>query len=182
MLSGGIMIHLYLKETQEKASEAAHELLNAVLEEAYGICAPEILTGPQGKPFLPGGPEFNISHSCGHVAVAFSPLPVGLDVEAVRPYLEKLPERIFSPEELSWFLCRGSTKIDFFTLWTLKESYYKYLGTGLPGFPNGTNFYLDEKKQWKMGNSGLYFKVLAEKNLSLALCSQEEIEVTIHRV
>ena len=176
------MIHLYLKTTEKKESEAAHELLAEILREVYGIYEPEFQTGPQGKPYLPGGPEFNISHSRGHVAVAFSDRPVGLDIELVRPYLEKLPERIFSPEELAWFRGRSCTKADFFTLWTLKESYYKFLGTGLPGFPNGTSFYQDGKKRWKMGDSGLYFKVLEEKSLSLAICCQEETEIMIHRM
>lgn len=175
------MIHLYLKTTEGKESVAAHELLEFVLKEVYGISEPRLELGEHGKPYLSHGPEFNISHSRGYVAVAFSDTPVGLDVEVVRPYLEKLPERIFSPEELEWFQRRGRTKVDFFTLWTLKESYYKYLGTGLTGFPNGTKFY-QENKRWKMGDSGLYFKVVEEKNLSLALCSQREIEVTIHRM
>ena len=176
------MIHLYLKTTEGKDSEAAHLLLEQVLREEYCITAPEFLQGPQGKPYLPGGPEFNISHSRGHVAVAFSSRPLGLDVELVRPFLEKLPERIFSPRELAWFRGRSSTKADFFTLWTLKESYYKYLGTGLPGFPNGTSFYQDEKKRWKMGDSGLWFATLEEKSLSLAICCQEETEIMIHRM
>ena len=79
-----------------------------------------------------------------------------------------------------WFEGRGQTKIDFFTLWTLKESYYKFLGTGLPGFPNGTVF--EKKGEWKLRDSGLYFKVLQENNLLLTVCSQEQDEIRIHRV
>lgn len=174
------MIDIYLSHTDEKESPAARELLLRVLEEEYGILSPDIKIGDQGKPYVEGGPNFSISHSRGNIAVAFSKADVGLDMEQVRPYHEKLPRRIFSKEELLWFEVRGETRIDFFTLWTLKESYYKFLGTGLPGFPNGTVF--EKIGEWKLRDSGLCFRVLQEKNLLLTVCSQEQEEIRIHRV
>lgn len=174
------MIHLYIKESPEKDSETAHALLHRALGQEYGIDCPKLELGPYGKPFLPGGPEFNISHSRGYVAVAISDQPVGLDMELVRSYHEKLPERIFSPGELEWFQRRGRTRVDFFTLWTLKESYYKYLGTGLPGFPNETDFRKEGK--WIMGGSGLSFTILEEKSLLLAVCCREQMEIRLHRM
>ena len=174
------MIDIYLSHTDEKESPAARRLLLQVLEKEYAISEPAIQTGQQGKPYLENGPCFSISHSRGNIAVAVSRREVGLDMEQVRHYHEKLPRRIFSKEELLWFEGRGQTKIDFFTLWTLKESYYKFLGTGLPGFPNGTVF--EKKGEWKLRDSGLYFKVLQENNLLLTVCSQEQQEIRIHRV
>jgi 4'-phosphopantetheinyl transferase len=167
------MIKLYLRETNRPQSEAAHGLL----EEALEFQLPELCYGPQGKPYLSEGPQFNLSHSRGFVGAAVSDGPVGLDLELVRPYLEKLPGRIFSPLELAWFRQRGETRLDFFTLWTLKESYYKFLGTGLPGFPNGTEFYFDGA--WHLQGSDLFFTVLTEKNLCIALCSDAEEKILV---
>jgi 4'-phosphopantetheinyl transferase len=167
------MIKLYLRQTELPQSQAAH----ALLEEVLGRKTLGLQYGPQGKPYLPEGPQFNLSHSRDVVGVAVSDRPVGLDLELVRPFLEKLPGRIFSPVELKWFRERGETKLDFFTLWTLKESYYKFLGTGLPGFPDGTEFYFDGA--WQLKDSGLWFSVKAEKNLCIALCSDAEEKISV---
>ena len=174
------MIDIYLSHTDEKESPAARDLLLRVLEHEYGRLNPLIQTGGQGKPFVEGGPCFSISHSRGDIAVAVSQKEIGLDMEQVRPYHEKLPPRIFSREELQWFAERGETRIDFFTLWTLKESYYKFLGSGLPGFPNGTIF--EKTDRWKLQGNELCFSVLQENNLLLTVCSQEQDEIRVHRV
>jgi len=172
------MIALYLKETEAPQSAAAHALLEEVLLREYGISAPQLQLGPRGKPYLPGGPEFNLSHTHGAVAAAISDSPVGLDVERVRPFHQLVPQRIMSPGEYRWFLERGERKRDFFVLWTLKESYYKLLGDGLPGFPNGTDFYYDGK--WHLRGERLFFSVLEKNNLLLTLCSEKEISVSFH--
>ena len=171
------MVRLFLTYTDENQSEAARELLLKVLAQDYNMDSPEILCTEHGKPYIPGGPCFSISHSRGYVGVAIGDRELGLDLELVRPFPEKLPKRIFSADEHEWFLERRETKADFFTLWTLKESYYKYLGTGLPGFPNGTEFYKD--KRWHLRDSDLCFSVMEEKNLLIALCSDKQIDAKI---
>lgn len=173
------MIKVYITMASGNESEAAHRLLNEVLSREYGIYKPELVLGPWGKPAVTNGPAFSISHSKGYAALAVGEKPVGLDLELVRPYMEKLPERIFSPGELDWFRSRYSTKVDFFTLWTLKESYLKYLGTGLTGFPNHTDFYQDRGKQWHLRGENLSFQVFEEKKLLLTVCSQEKEEIRI---
>lgn len=174
------MIHLYLKEVQWALSQAAHDMLRMGLKNEYGIHEAVLAYSDRGKPYLPGGPSFSISHSRGFAAVAISDRPVGLDLERVRSFSELLPERVFSRIELEWFRQRGERREDFFTLWTLKECYYKYLGTGLPGFPNGTEFFHDG--EWHLRGSSLWFSVLEEKNLLLTLCGEEQSEVMIHRL
>lgn len=172
------MIQVYLRETEEPLSQAAHSLLCQVLEREYGISRPELLRGPYGKPYLKEGPCFNLSHTHGAVAAAVSERPVGIDLERVRPYLSKLPERVLSPVELRWFRSGGERKTDFFTLWTLKESFLKLQGTGLTGFPNETEFYFEDR--WRLRNSGLYFSVFCEKDLLLSVCGEEQSEIRLH--
>lgn len=171
------MIELYLRESTDPGSQAAETLLEEILGER-GIFQPERLVGPHGKPYLENGPEFNLSHTRGVVAVAVSESPVGLDIERLRPYLPSLPKRVLSPGERSWFSGRGERPEDFFTLWTLKESYLKFLGTGLRGIPNETEFYYDG--QWHLRNSALWFWTFAEKDLRVALCGDAQCEVTYH--
>ena len=172
---------LYLLETEEPQSQAAHELLSRILREQYQISQPELMIGPHGKPYLEGGPHFSISHSRGMVAVAIGDSNMGLDIEVIRRFHQLVPQRIMSRREYEWFCSRGELKRDFFTLWTLKESYYKYLGTGLQGFPNDTEFFYDGQ-QWKLLGEELRFQVLEEKNLLMTVCSHEQEAIILHRL
>lgn len=172
------MINLYVKAISGAESSATRQLLLEVLERDHGIVEPEICLGAQGKPYIVGGPAISISHSHGYGLVAVGEEPLGVDMEVVRPYSEKLPERIFSPVELKWFQEGLSTKVRFFTLWTLKEAYYKYLGTGLPGIPRDTSFERINGR-WRNGDSDCCFSVLEEKNLLIAVCSNKQIEISL---
>ena len=120
---------LYLLKTDASQSQAAHALLNRILREQYQISQPELIIGPHGKPYLENGPHFSISHSRGMVAVAIGDRNMGLDIEVIRRFHQLVPQRIMSRTEYQWFCRRGELKRDFFALWTLKESYFKYLGT-----------------------------------------------------
>lgn len=86
----------------------------------------------RGKPAFENAPwlHFSISHSGGLWACAFSPHPVGLDMEDMRRKVNGgIIKRFFNPKE------REYVKNDeaFFMVWTAKESYVKLLGTGIGG-------------------------------------------------
>ena len=93
-----------------------------------------------GKPFaLVDGSEapisFNVSHSGKHGLLAFAPLGrLGVDVEErfARIDLDAMVGTVFVPEEQADFASvRENDKHQlFFTLWTLKETLVKALGTG----------------------------------------------------
>ncbi len=75
-----------------------------------------VFIGNNGKP-MANGCYFNISHSHGLVACAVAEVPVGIDVEKIRPISPRLL-RILSPAERESVRCDE----DFFRLWTLKEA------------------------------------------------------------
>lgn len=89
-----------------------------------------------GKPLVPGGPSFSISHSGGFVLLAFAADGrLGVDVEAVRVPrdLLKLARRAFVPEEAAEIAAmREDERLrPFFRIWSRKEAILKALGTGL---------------------------------------------------
>ncbi|MCO5258071.1 MAG: 4'-phosphopantetheinyl transferase superfamily protein [Lentimicrobium sp.] len=93
-------------------------------------------TGEKGKPEPAGfrGIHFNISHSGDWVVAALSSSAVGVDVERMRKAPEGVANRFFSEKEKAWLAAAGDEKEKaeiFFTLWTLKESFLKAIGTGL---------------------------------------------------
>lgn len=128
------MVSLWLCQSGE-SRDAAHAMLRRLLERE-GFLAPSIQTGPGGKPFLPDGPHFNLSHSGPWALCAMGDEEVGCDVETIRPRRPGLPRYALSDREFQWFSQRGSSWEDFYTLWTLKESLCKYTGRGLDCSPH----------------------------------------------
>lgn len=88
-----------------------------------------------GKPRIPDFPEFhyNLSHSGRWVVLAFGSSPVGVDVEQLRPDtdVDAMASRFFCREEQEFIRQGPDARRRFFEVWTRKESYLKYLGTGL---------------------------------------------------
>ena len=166
------MILVLWRESEDPSAEARRLLREGLKRLGFSACDPA--HDALGKPYLPGGPQISLSHTRGAAAAAISTEgPVGVDLEAMREIRPGLARRTMSPSEYAWYASRGARQEDFFTLWTLKESYYKYLGTGLTGFPNGTDFRL-EGDRWRLGEEPLGFFTEKKDLLILSLCGREE--------
>jgi 4'-phosphopantetheinyl transferase len=86
---------------------------------------------PHGKPVLPGGPPFSLSHAGDVVGVAVrTDGPVGLDVERIRAVgdLAALAAHVYSPAEQNG---RVPDAVAFFRTWTRKEAVVKATADGL---------------------------------------------------
>lgn len=141
------MIKIYFCERVPEPDKKAdgisqHRLAYRLLEQSIRENWPETekepfhyTAAPGGKPRLEGHPEihFNISHCAACAACALGDAPVGIDVENRFPWKESLAARIchplererlrkLEPEEQEQWLNR---------IWSRKESYLKYLGTGI---------------------------------------------------
>lgn len=87
-----------------------------------------------GKPFLKNMDDFsyNISHSGDWVVIAYGNAEVGIDIEKIQYVNQSIVDRIFTKEEKDYVY--SGLKMEqgkrFTQIWTLKESYVKYLGTG----------------------------------------------------
>lgn len=92
--------------------------------------ASDVIRTPWGKPYLPHGPHFNLSHSGDKVVLLVDESPSGVDVEQVLPYSPAVARRVFTPREQAW-LRATATDAAFYRLWTGKESIMKALGMGL---------------------------------------------------
>ena len=85
--------------------------------------------GEHGKPFLPGGPAFSLSHSGSLAVLAVSGGDVGADAERVAPVREPLLSRVLTEAERRWAAEDPERRFAF--LWTRKEAALKYLGCGI---------------------------------------------------
>lgn len=89
-----------------------------------------------GKPYAAELPvEFSISHSGDFVLCALSDHPVGADIERIRDVSDRLVSYVCSEDEMRFLSENGiledERKRRFFRVWTAKEAYYKYIGTGI---------------------------------------------------
>ena len=124
-------------ESDRQSYAASHAMLRLLLARYGSVDArADFSTGIYGKPFLPGPIQFNLSHTRGLVACAFSSsAPVGVDVETLRRPNDwgRLVAHIQSDEEAEVLraLPESARQREFYASWTLKEAWSKATGAGL---------------------------------------------------
>lgn len=79
----------------------------ALLEAALGPALSRVEQAPGGKPYLPGGPAFSLSHCPQFAVVALSDTSVGVDVEPLSALETPAAVRDWTARE-SWGKCRGT--------------------------------------------------------------------------
>ncbi len=105
-----------------------------LLASALGLPLPlKICTAQNGKPYLDGEREFNISHSGDYVICAVGKNPVGADIEKIGRVKEAVFNRIASPleKEVAEKLSPSERDEYYCSVWTKKESLLKLTGEGI---------------------------------------------------
>ncbi len=108
--------------------------------------------GEKGKPFLENKKgEFSLSHSGNFVLLAVSDEKIGADIECIRPVNKNIIKKICTLKEAEFVEnAQGEEKnIRLLLIWTFKEAYFKYLGTGLGDFQSVS--YFDESIKREQG-------------------------------
>ena len=138
----------YRKIKPGQGHEEGRKLLAQMYFQRTGKTLPEILVGERGKPyFADGSCHFSISHTKHHVFCVLSDTPVGVDAEELgRDINLSLADKILSPAEKAQFEDAEDKKRALLTFWVLKEAAGKRTGEGINGYPNKTNFSLDDPR------------------------------------
>ena len=128
--------------------EAGRELLAALYRAETGEDLPEIRVADRGKPYFATGKwHFSISHTPRHAFCALSERPVGIDAEELdRDISLRLADKVLSPGERAQFDAAADKRLALLTFWVLKEAAVKCSGEGLRGYPNHTDFSLDDPR------------------------------------
>ena len=136
----------------ELKGRTGHEAGRQLLAEAYraqtGEDLPEIRITDRGKPYFPDSPwHFSISHTPYHAFCALSRNNVGIDAEERNRKINlKLADKILSPSEKLQFEAAENKELALLTFWVLKEAAAKLTGEGLRGYPNHTQFSLEDSR------------------------------------
>jgi len=84
-----------------------------------------------GVPIPVRGVHWSVSHKAGIVGGVAAPLPIGLDLETLRPVSDGLMAKVAGDAE--WRLVAGDRQRIFFRFWTAKEAVLKATGIGITG-------------------------------------------------
>lgn len=97
-----------------------------------------IQLGELGKPYLPTFPHihFNVSHSGNYVICAFFESPIGIDIQTILSYKEKIAKRILPPEKIREIEESKTPDMLFTQYWSEKEALLKMVGCGFSGDVN----------------------------------------------
>ncbi|MBO5270931.1 MAG: 4'-phosphopantetheinyl transferase superfamily protein [Clostridia bacterium] len=130
-------------QKKEAASAAVRALLFEMLRSIGVDEAPAVEKEPGGRPFARFSHhriDFSFSHTDTLIACAVAvaaeddPAPrVGVDIELPHPRIspQRIAERFFAPAEIRLLREHDFDADTFLDLWTKKEAYLKFTGTGL---------------------------------------------------
>ncbi|GKU83908.1 4'-phosphopantetheinyl transferase superfamily protein [Niallia sp. NCCP-28] len=129
--------------------------------------------------------HFNISHAGQYVICAISDRPVGIDIEQKQYRAFSLFQSVWTETEQKLF--QLDRMEDFYYLWTAKESYVKWLGTGLSTDltsidinPNGMVYQNGKKVPVRVQSISI------DSQYKCAVCSECRVEqvllITVHQL
>jgi phosphopantetheinyl transferase len=113
---------------------AGRELLLAALNHAQAEADPALLLTAEhgGVRYGEGRVHLNLSHSGGWLAAAVAPVPVGIDIERLRPRaVTAQAAKVFCPAEAARLALESDPLPLFYRFWTLKEAACKAAGLGI---------------------------------------------------
>lgn len=171
-LAAGVLLTYSLYEMGESVPKIKNELES-------------INWGGGQKPFLQkSNIHFNLSHSGQCVACVVGQAECGVDIQKKKEDVMFL-KNFFTDDEWNWVLKESDKRA--IRLWTLKESYAKYVGTGIVGELPKFDKYLSEKLPGDFKYSEVSKKESSNKKIicnfceyevhpayALAVCSKEE--------
>lgn len=146
-----------------------------LLHEALGISGEALIRyGKNGKPFAPGYPAFNLSHSGQWclLAVGGNCLQIGVDVEEISERNVDIAPAVYTESELIWM--KSDPVNRFYRLWTWKESLMKASGLGMQlepqsfevlPFAEGRSVYAAGQTwyAWADGMEGYTYSICADR-------------------
>lgn len=156
---------------------AGQLLLKSMYEEFVGGEMPQIAKMSRGKPyFVDSKLHFSITHTRKTVFCALSDVSVGIDAEEMnRTVTLSMAEKILSPHELAQYeaLPQEERNDALLRFWVLKEAEVKCSGLGLRGYPNHTDFSLQDPRVTEM--DGCYVAVICQEESPIHdYCAPEE--------
>lgn len=153
-----------------------HKIFEKLVLAKHLQCPPrEIIlkTDQLGKPLSPRGLFYSKSHSGNFVVIALATFNIGIDIElTTTDENTQIMSDVLHPEE--------SFKEDqFFTIWSCKEAYLKFLGTGLSKSMNEVKLESLPGGTYTCDSRGALRDLKIDVGYACYLCSPCELEINV---
>lgn len=134
-----VVAPMYARRSEVGPARVRLEALGGGLlaRDVLGVVADaDVGYGEYGKPYVAGGPEFNLTNDVGMVALAVAARPVGIDLEEVPTHYRDVEDcitRKYYDEAERAAVGDGSTRerrAAWARAWTRREAILKAMGTG----------------------------------------------------
>lgn len=133
-----------------------------------------------GKPVYDNLYTVSISHTKDIIAIAVSKHPVGIDIQYMESKFLRLASKILSTDELKIFDEQDDKVLCFFKYWTAKESFSKFLGTGMTYSMKEMVF---SNKCIKYGNINANISHYVDENINMSVAyGKKEMTISMHKV
>ena len=171
------------KQRREKAEKYAFEKdqilsLGAAYLLKRFLPSENIKETTSGKPYLEGGPLFNVSHSNEYAVLAIHPFrDIGVDIEKIDDKNTRAIDYVLSDEE------KGVSDTNIlFQIWSNKESLIKCVSTGLKDIKSIKGLPLDGVRVFN--NESFYSKTMIYEgySLSVTLKGKEPFNININYI
>lgn len=160
-----------IKNSNKQALKiAADHICRSAISDFCGIMPDKIQFGKErfGKPYAENLPvQFSVSHSGSIAICAVSEKAIGIDIEKIRPINSDIAQRFATEKELDYI---NANQNGFFEIWTLKEAYFKYKGTGIGADIKDVSFEIKANKIYCSDKSCKLSFYNAEKGYICTLC------------
>lgn len=162
-------------EHKRKLRIAADMLCRKGVSEFCGTAENEIAIGytSAGKPYAKGLPvNFSISHSGDYAVCAVSDVEIGIDIEKKRTVHPRAYEKFCTESEARYI---NGNEDGFFRIWTLKEAYFKCVGTGLGSDIKDVSFEINGSEITCSEKGFDFFFFTVDENYICSICKKTEL-------
>ena len=121
---------------RDKVKALSHLARTALMKscEKSGLRMDAFPKDEKGVPIPIGDVHWSLAHKSDMVGGVAALLPVGMDLETIRPVNDALLAKVADDDE--WQLVSGDRQKSFFRFWTAKEAVLKAVGKGMVGLSN----------------------------------------------
>ena len=127
------------KNNKNKIASIVGDILLSNLLSKYNLLYDDLsfIINEYGKPYINDNIYFNISHSHEYVITVVSMKEIGVDIEKIRQTPINVINQFATDKEKEYILSSNSNIEErIFKIYTLKEAYFKMIGTDLTNILN----------------------------------------------